>query len=105
MKKVIVSIIVIVAILFSTYYYWNNRYVKLYPVNLEEEAYVIKTGEIPVDFYKHMKLVLDNYNEDYVLEDNEILIKNKKMSDLELIYNYTKKSNDSVWLLQAERLK
>lgn len=49
---------------------------------MEEDKYIIKTNEISIDFYKHIKLVLDNYNEDYTLEGNVILIKNKKMNDL-----------------------
>ncbi len=91
--------------MFSVYYYWNNRYVKLYPVNLGEDEFVIKTNEIPIDFYKNMKFVLENYGEDYIVKDNVILIKNKKMSDLELIFNYTKKANDSVWLSQTKYIK
>lgn len=101
MRKKIILIIVVSTILFSSYYYWNNKHVILYPVNFENE-YVIKTNQIPINFYKNMKIVLDNYNEDYILKNNKILIKYKKMNDLELIYNYTKKANDSVWLSQIK---
>ncbi|WP_374174571.1 hypothetical protein [Flavobacterium tructae] len=103
MKKKIILVVVLSIVLFSVYYYWNNKYVNLYPVNLEHEEYIVNTNKIPNDFYKKMELVLNNYNEDYIVKNNIILIKNKKMNDLELIYNYTKKSNDSIWLSTIKR--
>ncbi|WP_202703794.1 hypothetical protein [Flavobacterium sp. UGB4466] len=103
MKKKIFLVVVLSIVLFSVYYYWSNKYVNLYPVNLEHEEYIVNTNKIPNDFYKKMELVLNNYNEDYIVKNNIILIKNKKMNDLELIYNYTKKSNDSIWLSTIKR--
>lgn len=102
MKKIILSATIIFII--SLYFFWRNRYVELYPVVLEDE-YIVNTKEIPVNFYKNIQTVLDYYNEDYKLKENIILIKNKKMRDLELIYNYTKKSKDSTWLSNRKQFR
>lgn len=98
MKKIVTSIIISSIILFSAYYFWDNRYVRLYPVTIERDEFVIKIDTIPINFYKNMKFVLHNYDEDYIIKDSLILIRHKRMNDLELIYNYTKKAQDSIWL-------
>lgn len=105
MKKKIISIIVLLSVLFSIYYYWNYSYVKLYPVKLIEEEYVIITEKSYPDFYENIVFVLDNYNEDYIIDNGIILIKRKKMRDLELIYNYTNKANDSAWMTEVKKNK
>ncbi|RZJ50876.1 MAG: hypothetical protein EOO44_15575 [Flavobacterium sp.] len=42
--------------------------------------------------------VLRYYNEDWKLEKGKLLV--SKKIDRELLLNYTKKANDSIWLLQ-----
>lgn len=61
MKIIIIFTIAVLTILFSTYYYWNNRYVKLYPVKMEEDKYIIKTND---NLVFHVK---KNENTDYSL--------------------------------------
>lgn len=98
MKKKIYFVLLVLAITSISYViYDNNRYVKVLPINLENESFV-KSNNIPINFYKNMQIVLNHYNEEYKINNDTILIKNKKMGDLQLMYNYTKKANDSIWL-------
>lgn len=98
-KKVIIAI-VIVLMLLSAYVYNENRYVQLYPVVVSENSFkILDSNSVPKTFYKNAEFVLKRYDEDFVLHENgTIFVKKKKMDDLELIYNYTKKANDSIWL-------
>ena len=42
--------------------------------------------------------VFDYYSVDYICQGDSILITTELIADWELLWNYTSKSNDSVWL-------
>jgi hypothetical protein len=67
MKKKILIVLITFALLFSAYYYWENRYVELRPVILAEENYsrqliffdndlykFAETNEISLNYYKNI---------------------------------------------------
>lgn len=116
MKKKIYITLSTLFILFSFYYYWENRYVELHPVILNDNVRKFKVfnrkivifqndfyriarrDEISSNFYQNIKFVLDHQIEDYIVKDGVIYIKYKSMHDLEMIWNYTIKTNDLSWI-------
>lgn len=119
MKKKIYIGLGILIVLFSVYYYWQNRYVELRPVILNNDLQRVKgfnrkiilfqndyyriaeRNETPPNFYKNIRFVLD-HQVDYIVKDGVIYIKYKYMNDLEMIWNYTTKTNDLTWIKQKE---
>ena len=112
MKKKIGIALASVALLFSAYYYWLNRYVKLRPVVPDEilqrpvlfsETFhnqlfkFADSTEVPKYYYKNIKYVLDRENQEYSVKNGEIYIKYKYMHDMELIWNYTTKTSNIEW--------
>jgi len=120
MKKKVYIGLAILLVLFSVYYYWENRYVELRPVILNDDVHRFKVfnrkivifqndfyriaerDEIPPNFYKNIRFVLDHQIEDYIVKDGVIYIKYKYMNDLEMIWNYTTKANDLTWIKQKK---
>ncbi|WP_394776232.1 hypothetical protein [Flavobacterium sp.] len=120
MKKKIYVAFAILIVLFSAYYYWENRYVELRPVILNDDVHRVKVfnrkivifqndfyriaerDETPPNFYKNIRFVLDHQTEDYIVKGGVIYIKYKYMNDLEMIWNYTTKTNDLTWIKQKK---
>ncbi|OXG08290.1 hypothetical protein BC749_104343 [Flavobacterium araucananum] len=113
MKKINIILGTLI-ILFSIWYYWNNRYVELHavaindivqrPTIFESENYkILEREEAPENFYENIRFVLDhntaNY-EDYIVKKGVVYIRYKDMNDLDLIWNFTKRTSDSIWLTQ-----
>ncbi|WP_409417229.1 hypothetical protein [Flavobacterium sp. PS2] len=109
MKKKIYIALTTLIVLFSVYYYWENRYVELRPVLSKDEPHPIiifqndfyriaERNETPPNFYKNIKFVLDHEFVDYVIKDGVVFIRNKDMNDLEMIWNHTTKTNNPDWL-------
>lgn len=74
-----------------------SNYVEFQPIYFNGDELVqisISLNEKQID---NLIQVLDYYGEDYKLIDGKIYI--HKKIDKELIWNYTTKSNDSIWLL------
>ncbi|WP_456312292.1 hypothetical protein [Pseudomonas shirazensis] len=119
-KKVFVKFAILI-VLFSAYFYWQNRYVELRPVILNNDINRVKVlnrnivffqndfyriaerNETPPNFYKNIKFVLDHQIGDYIVKEGVIYIKHKYMNDLEMIWNYTAKTNDLTWIKQKEK--
>jgi len=112
MKKKIYIVLAILIILFSVYYYWQNRYVELRPVLVNEDLRepalfsetfhnqlfkIAKPNEIPPNFYKNIKWVLQRENQDYIVKNGVIYIRYKYMNDYEMIWNHTTKTNNLEW--------
>jgi virulence-associated protein VapD len=112
MKKKAYIVLGTLIILFSAYYYWQNRYVRLRPVLVNEglsrpvffsEIFhnqlfkFSEKNEIPKNYYKNIKYVLDRERQEYLLKNGVIYIKYKYMNDMELIWNYTTKTNNLEW--------
>ncbi|KIC00678.1 hypothetical protein OA88_18165 [Flavobacterium sp. JRM] len=120
MKKKIYITLITLVLLFSANFYWQNRYVELRPVILNDDVHRVKVfnrnivffqndfyriaerNETPPNFYKNIKFVLDHQIDDYIVKDDIIYIKYKYMNDLERIWNYTTKTNDLTWIKQKE---
>ncbi|MBS7234034.1 hypothetical protein KHA90_23795 [Flavobacterium psychroterrae] len=120
MKKKVYIGLAILLVLFSVYYYWENRYVELRAVILNDDVHRFKVfnrkvvifqndfyriaerDETPPNFYKNIRFVLDHQIEDYIVKDGVIYIKYKYMNDLEMIWNYTTKTNDLTWIKQKK---
>jgi hypothetical protein len=109
-KKIYIGIIVLVLSLasYSAYYYWQNRYVEFRPVILAEENYTrqlvffdndlykfAEPNEVPPNFYKHLKWVLDRSNVHYIEENGIIYVPNKRFNDMNLMWNYTTRATSS----------
>ena len=112
MKKKTLIFLITFAILFSAYYYWQNRYVELRPVIVNEDLRepilfpeifhnqlfkIAKTNEISPNFYKNIKWVLQREHQEYIVKNGAIYIKYKYMNDYEMIWNHTNKTNNLEW--------
>jgi len=112
MKKKIYICLAILVLLFSAYYYWQNRYVELRPVIVNEDLRepilfpeifhnqlfrIAKTNEISPNFYKNIKWVLQREHQEYIVKNGAIYIKYKYMNDYEMIWNHTNKTNNLEW--------
>lgn len=120
MKKKVYVTFTILIVLFSIYYYWQNKYVELRPVILNDDVRRIEVfnrkivffqndfyriaerNETPANFYKNIRFVLDHQIDDYIVIDSVVYIKYKYMNDLEMIWNYTNKTNDLTWIKQKQ---
>lgn len=111
MKKYIYITLISVILLFSAYYYWQNRYVKLRPVIVNEDVGLVlfpetfhnqlfkfaDTNEVPKYYYKNIKYVLDRSGQEYMMKNGDIYIKYKYINDMELIWNYTTRTTNPTW--------
>lgn len=119
MKKYITIALASVILLFSVYYYWQNSYVKLRPVVVNEfldrpvffsETFhnqlfkIAEKNEVPKYYYKNIKYVLDRVSQEYILKNGEIYIKNKYINDMELIWNYTTKTSNIEWFKSQKEM-
>lgn len=120
MKKKVYVTFTILIVLFSIYYYWQNKYVELRPVILNDDVRRIEVfnrkivffqndfyriaerNETPSNFYKNIRFVLDHQIDDYIVINGLVYIKYKYMNDLEMIWNYTNKTNDLTWIKQKQ---
>jgi virulence-associated protein VapD len=119
MKKRIYIGLVSLIILFSIYYYWQNRYVELRPVLVNEVLHrpilfseifhnqlfrIANPNEIPPNFYKNIKWVLEREHQEYIVKDGVIYIRYKYMNDYEMIWNHTTKTNNLEWFKSQRRM-
>lgn len=106
-------------IVFSIYYYWQNRYVELRPILVNEVLHkpillsetfhnqlfrIAKPNEIPPNFYKNIKWVLEREHQEYIVKNGLIYIRYKYMNDYEMIWNHTTKTNNLEWFKSQRRL-
>lgn len=111
-------------VLFSVYFYWQNRYVELRPVIskgydrqivfFQNDYYrFAKPNEISPSYYRNIKWILDDSNVDYIQENRIIYVRNKFFNDMEMVWNYTtratttsyfklKKEMDSISLINKK---
>ncbi|MEP6805969.1 MAG: hypothetical protein ABI892_15685 [Flavobacterium sp.] len=114
MKKKIYLAFATLIVLFGTYYYWENRYVKLEPVIPSEyrrqiiffrnQMYKIaKPNEVSPDYYKNIKWVLERSHQDYIVKNGTIYVRSKYMNDKELIWNYTLRTTSLMYFEQERK--
>ena len=118
MKKYICVVIVLILLL-CVYYYWQNRYVELRPVIVNEDLRetvlfsetfhnqlfkIAKPNEIPPNFYKNIKWVLEREHQEYIVKNGVIYIRYKYMNDYEMIWNHTTKTNNLEWFKSQRRM-
>jgi hypothetical protein len=127
MKKKIYITLLTLILLFSAYYYWENRYVKLQPVILAESEYTrpitffdndlykfAKPNEISPSYYKNIKWVLNDSRVDYIEESGIIYVRNKFLNDMNMVWNYTtraistkyfkqERESDSLYLIRIKK--
>ncbi|KIC00677.1 hypothetical protein [Flavobacterium sp. JRM] len=100
MKKKIYITLIALVLLFSGYYYWENRYVELKPVIskgydrqivfFQNDYYKFaKPNEISPSYYKNIRWVLNDSRVDYIEENGIIYVRNKFLNDMEMVWNYT----------------
>ncbi|MDW8848607.1 hypothetical protein SD960_00780 [Flavobacterium sp. MMLR14_040] len=119
MKKKIYIGLVSLIIVFPIYYYWQNRYVELRPVLVNEVLHkpillsetfhnqlfrIAKPNEIPPNFYKNIKWVLQREHQEYIVKNGLIYIRYKYMNDYEMIWNHTIKTNNLEWFKSQRRM-
>jgi len=106
MKKKIFTGVVILILVYSAYYYWQNRYVELHPVLIREyDRQIIlfendyftfaKPNEISPSYYKNIKWILDDSGVDYIEENGIIYVRNKFFNDMEMVWNYTTRASST----------
>jgi len=106
MKKKLFIAVAGLALLFAGYYYWQNRYVELRPIiAIEYDRQIIlfdnsyfrfaEPNEIPPNFYKHLKFVLDCSRIDYIEKNGIIYVRNKFFDDMELAWNFTNRASSA----------
>jgi len=119
MKKKIYIGVIILFLLFASYFYWQNRYVELRPVLVNEALHrpilfsetfhnqlyrIAKPNEIPPNFYKNIKWVLEREHQEYIVKNGVIYIRYKYMNDYEMIWNHTTKTNNLEWFKSQRRM-
>jgi hypothetical protein len=93
-KKYLLSIPLAVIIF---YFIYMNSYVEFQPTVFENSSY--KKIEVNNMFDKNLEMVLDYYNVNYKInEQGKVLIKRSLIRDKALLFNYTKKTFDQLWL-------
>jgi len=110
MKKKIYIGLATIIILFSAYFYWQNRYVEFRPVILAEENYsrhliffdndlykFAEPNEISPNYYKNIKFVLDRSGQPYIEKNGTIYVRNYYLNDMNLMWNYTTRSTNPAW--------
>ncbi|KIA93635.1 MULTISPECIES: hypothetical protein [unclassified Flavobacterium] len=108
-KKIYIGVIVII-LLFASYFYWQNRYVEFRPVILAEENYspqliffdndlykFAEPNEISPNYYKNIKFVLDRSGQPYIEKNGIIYVRNHYLNDMNLMWNYTTRSTNPTW--------
>lgn len=76
-----------------------ERYVVFQPVIQEGDNLVISEASMSIELKHNVKFVLDYYRVKYKEDSNgNILVPEKVWGDRDLIWNYTTKANDPVWL-------
>jgi hypothetical protein len=110
MKKKIYIGLATIIILFSAYFYWQNRYVEFRPVILAEKNYsrqliffdndlykFAEPNEISPNYYKNIKFVLDRSGQPYIEKNGIIYVRNHYLNDMNLMWNYTTRSTNPAW--------
>jgi hypothetical protein len=106
MKKKIHITLATLVLLFSGYYYWENRYVELQLViSKEYDRQIVffqndyykfaKPNEISPSYYKNIRWVLNDSRVDYIEENRIIYVRNKFLNDMEMVWNYTNRATSS----------
>lgn len=98
MKKKLTIIIFLLILAVASYLYWNNKFVQFQPLEFNSHEYIISNEEVSIEFYNELKKVLKYYKEDFKNENDIVYVRNKLFRNRELMFNYTKKANDSTWL-------
>lgn len=71
------------------------------PVILDNDKLIhTEIADMPIDFRTNIIQVLNYYGVEYHMEinTNKLMIKRKLFENKELLWNYTTKANDSLWL-------
>lgn len=111
MKKKIYTGVIVIILLFASYFYWQNRYVEFRPVILAEENYsrqliffdndlykFAEPNEISPNYYKNIKFVLDRSGQPYIEKNGIIYVRYHYLNDMNLMWNYTTRSTNPTWL-------
>lgn len=85
--------------------YWRNFYTPFYPVGYKGGEYIINNTEPLSESFNHnITQVLKYYDEDYKICHGIVHVKNSLHKDDALMYNYTHKAQDSVWMVKHKLL-
>jgi hypothetical protein len=118
-KKLCIGGIVLILLLasYSSYYYWQNRYVEFRPVIPAEENYnrqliyfdndlykFAEPNDVSPNYYKHLRWVLDRSRVDYIEENGIIYVRNKRFNDMNLMWNYTTRATSSEFFKQEKEM-
>lgn len=115
MRKKIYFILLTLIVLFSVYFYWQNRYVELRPVIskgydrqivfFQNEYYrFAKPNEISPSYYRNIKWILDDSNVDYIQENGIIYVRNKFFNDMEMVWNYTTRATTTRYFILKKEM-
>lgn len=92
MRKIIAFFIVLICVFFL---YRQYSYTEYIPLVLEKDEIIEKPSLLTENHISNMIQVLNYFDVKWKFEDKKILV--KRNIDLELLWNYTTKANDSVW--------
>ena len=95
MKKSYLLLIPLIGIII--FFFCKNIYAEFEPTIFDGNSY--KTIEVNNVFYQNLEIVLDYNNVNYKIDKRGKVLVNQSLSeDKELLFNYTKKALDSLWL-------
>jgi uncharacterized protein YxeA len=104
MKKRAIGFLLISSIVITGFIYYNNTYSEFQPLAFENDVY--KKIEVDATFYQNLKIVLDYHQEHYKINSSgKLKIKRKIHTDKELVFNYTTKALDTIWVKNHKTLE
>lgn len=81
--------------------YWRNFYTPFYPVAYKGGEYIVNNTEPLSNSFNHnITQVLEYYEEDYKICQGIVHVKNSLHKNDALMYNYTRKAQDSIWIVK-----
>jgi hypothetical protein len=95
MKKIAVSVIVVILMTFGFKFWYDNTFVVLKPLTFNNGFKRKSTNNIVI---KGLSKVLKYYNIDFYKKNGDIYVKRKVANDRNLILNFTTKAQDNEWL-------
>jgi hypothetical protein len=76
----------------------NSKMVEFKPMIFNKNGNYVTLNSIPENFYDNLKLVLKNYNIEYIDSSGKIFIRKKEYDNKEIVANFTLKAMDTIWI-------
>ncbi len=97
--------VIVVTVIFILFACMKKDYVEFVPVYLESDKLIQKIELLDEELKSNVEMVLLYYEEKYKIEDGKLYITKQLADNKELIWNYTNKAKDSIWLKKHKAIK